>query len=407
MNSKPILITVILGFLCLSQMTMAQERDDRATILNFKGIQFLSKDSLFYTNFRFRMQNRLGFNNVLDGEDNNDLDARIRRLRMRVDGYIFTPKVSYSIQLAFTRSDQDFDDTGVANIVRDAVVFYNLTDDFYISFGQNKLPGNRQRVNSSGQLQFADRSLVNSNFTIDRDFGMSFNLSKKLGGMPINAKAAISTGEGRVASGTNDGLAYTGRVEFLPLGNFTNDGDYSEGDLEREETPKLSIGGGYSYNDRTTREGGQTGRYVQNPFTLKTAFADAIFKYSGFAYQVEYMRRDVDNAFNIIDDQLNKQDGSETEETHAFKGWGANQQASYLLDKGYEIATRYTYIKPHDQIRIVEDQVEVMELGLTKYIKAHRLKLQLNANYTVSNGDFDNSHQGNKWGGIFQIELGI
>ncbi|NQD71443.1 porin, partial [Sphingobacterium shayense] len=402
MNSKPILITVILGFLCLSQMTMAQERDDRATILNFKGIQFLSKDSLFYTNFRFRMQNRLGFNNVLDGEDNNDLDARIRRLRMRVDGYIFTPKVSYSIQLAFTRSDQDFDDTGVANIVRDAVVFYNLTDDFYISFGQNKLPGNRQRVNSSGQLQFADRSLVNSNFTIDRDFGMSFNLSKKLGGMPINAKAAISTGEGRVASGTDDGLAYTGRVEFLPLGNFTNDGDYSEGDLEREETPKLSIGGGYSYNDRTTREGGQTGRYVQNPFTLKTAFADAIFKYSGFAYQVEYMRRDVDNAFNIIDDQLNKQDGSETEETHAFKGWGANQQASYLLDKGYEIATRYTYIKPHDQIRIVEDQVEVMELGLTKYIKAHRLKLQLNANYTVSNGDFGNSHQGNKWGGIFQ-----
>ena len=407
MKSKPILTIIILGFLCLFQVAMAQERDDRATILNFQGIQFLSKDSLFYTNFRFRMQNRLGFNNTLDGESNNTLDARIRRLRMRVDGYIFTPKVSYSIQLAFTRSDQDFDDTGVANIIRDAVVFYNLTDDFYISFGQNKLPGNRQRVNSSGQLQFADRSLVNSNFTIDRDFGVSFNLSKHIGQMPFNAKAAISTGEGRVANGTDDGLAYTGRVEFLPLGQFTNDGDYSEGDIEREETPKLSLGGGYSYNDRTPREGGQTGRFVQNPFTLKTAFADAIFKYNGFAYQVEYMQRDVDDPFNIIDDQFNKKDGDEVEQTHAFKGWGTNQQASYLLNKGYEIATRYTYIKPHQQIRTVEDQIEVMELGLTKYIKAHRLKLQLNTSYTVSNGDFGNDNSSNKWGGIFQIELGI
>ncbi|MGO1243756.1 MAG: porin [Sphingobacterium sp.] len=407
MNFNPVLALIILGLLFLSQLAIAQERDDRATILNFKGIQYMSKDSLFYTNFRFRMQNRLGFNNVLDGESNNNLDARIRRLRMRIDGYIFTPKVSYSVQLAFTRSDQDFDNTGVANIVRDAVVFYNVTDDFYISFGQNKLPGNRQRVNSSGQLQFADRSLVNSNFTIDRDFGVSFNLSKHIGQMPINAKAAISTGEGRVANGTDDGLAYTGRVEFLPLGEFTNGGDYSEGDLEREVKPKLSIGGGYSYNDGTKREGGQTGRFVQNPFTLKTAFADAIFKYSGFAYQIEYMRRDVDNPFNIVDDQFNKKDGPENEHTHAFKGWGANQQASYLLNNGYEIASRYTYIKPHNQIRMVEDQIEVIELGFTKYIKAHRLKLQLNTNYTVSNGDFGNDHQGNKWGGVFQIELGI
>src|SRR5690606_18954440 len=266
MKIKIGLLLMTTSSLLFTLQSRAQERDDRATILNFKGIQYMSNDSLFYTNFRFRMQNRLGFNNVLDNEHNDKFDARIRRLRLRMDGYIYTPKISYSIQLAFTRSDQDFDDTGIANIVRDAVIFYNFSDDFYISFGQNKLPGNRQRVNSSGQLQFADRSLVNSNFTLDRDFGVSFNLSKQIGEIPINAKAAISTGEGRAASGTDNGLAYTGRVEFLPFGNFTNDGDYSEGDIEREETPKLSIGGGYSYNDRTTREGGQLGRFVKNPF---------------------------------------------------------------------------------------------------------------------------------------------
>ncbi len=394
-------LTLTLSFVFIALgLAHGQERDDRATILNFKGIQYKSQDSLFYINFRFRMQNRLGFNNVLDGEDNGKFDARIRRLRMRMDGYIYTPKISYTVQLAFTRSDQDFDDTGIPNIVRDAVMFYNFSDDFYISFGQNKLPGNRQRVNSSGSLQFADRSMVNGNFTLDRDFGVSLNLSKKIGDMPFNAKAAISTGEGRPASATDDGLAYTGRVEFLPLGNFTNDNDYSEGDLEREETPKLSIGGGYSYNDRTIREGGQLGRYVQNPFTLKTSFADAIFKYMGFAYQAEYMRRDVDNPLNLTDDD-------KAEVAYAYKGWGVNQQASYLLNKGYEIAGRYTYVLPHRDIRPYEDQTEIIELGLTKYVKAHRLKFQLNGAYTFNNGYFNKGNIKSAWGGTFQLELGI
>ena len=388
--------SILLGF---SDNLHAQEHDDRATILNFKGIQYTSEDSLFYTNFRFRMQNRLGFSNQLDGEDNGKFDARIRRLRMRMDGYIYTPKISYSVQLAFTRSDQDFDDSGIPNIVRDAVLFYNFTDDFYVSFGQNKLPGNRQRVNSSGQLQFADRSLVNENFTLDRDFGVTFHLNKKIGNMPINAKAAISSGEGRAVSSTDDGLAYTGRVEFLPLGKFENGGDYSEGDLEREEKPKFSIGGGYSYNDRTTREGGQLGKFVVNPFTLKTAFADAVFKYQGFAYQAEYMRRNVDNPLNITKD--------DQKETYAYKGWGLNQQGSYLFDHGYELAGRYTYVQPHQDITKFEDKTEVIELGLTKYMKAHRLKFQLNTNYTFKNGAFNNSNNKSSWGGMFQVELGI
>lgn len=407
MNNKIGFLLVIISGILLTMPSAAQERDDRATILNFKGIQYKSSDSLFYTNFRFRMQNRVKYTNVLDGASNGSLEARIRRLRLRMDGYIYSPRISYSVQLAFTRGDQDFDDTGVANIVRDAVIFYNFSDDFYISFGQNKLPGNRQRVTSSGSQQFADRSLVNANFNVDRDFGLAFHLSKKIGNMPVNAKAAISTGEGRAAVNTDDGLAYTGRLEFLPFGNFTNDGDYSEGDLERELRPKLSIGGGYSYNDRTTREGGQTGRYVQNPFSLKTTFADAIFKYQGFAYQVEYMRRDVDNPINVIDDKFNKIDGSDAKEAYAYKGWGINQQSSYLLNKGYEVAVRYTFISPHQQIKAFEDQLDIMELGLTKYLKAHRLKFQINANYTVPNGDFSNHNKANSWGGTFQIELGI
>src|SRR5690606_8024459 len=164
-------------------------------------------DSTFYINFRFRMQNRLKYTSI-SGNDlgAESIEARIRRLRLRMDGYIYTPRLSYTIQLGFTRGDQDYDDTDVANIVRDAVIFYNFTDNFYVAFGQNKLPGNRQRVNSSGELQFAERSLVNATFNVDRDFGIKAYYSPTTGSVPVHFKGAISTGEGRVANLTDAGL---------------------------------------------------------------------------------------------------------------------------------------------------------------------------------------------------------
>lgn len=391
-------------YICLLSPTIVfgqRQRDERPTIENFKGIQYTGDDSTFYINFRFRMQSRLKYTS----RGGNDLsaesfEARIRRLRLRMDGYLYNPKFSYSIQLGFTRGDQDYDDTDVPNIVRDAVIFYNFTDNFYVAFGQNKLPGNRQRVNSSGELQFAERSLVNATFNIDRDFGIKAYYSPKIGEVPLHLKAAISTGEGRVATVTDDGLAYTGRAEFLPLGEFTNEGDYYEGDLEYEETPKLAVGGGYSFNDRTTRSGGQTGVYVVTPLSLKTSFYDAIFKYRGWAYQIEYMKRGTDNPLST--DEAG-------EAAYAFKGQGLNQQLSYVLNRnsGYELAGRYTWIRPHQDIRAFENQTEVVELGLTKYFRAHRLKLQLNAHYQTQDGVYRTDYDGNNWGGTFQIELGI
>ncbi len=402
MNYKRLACLTILSVLATAFVAVAQrQHDERPTIEDFKGIQYTGDDSTFYINFRFRMQNRLKYTSI-SGNDlgAESIEARIRRLRLRMDGYIYTPRLSYTIQLGFTRGDQDYDDTDVANIVRDAVIFYNFSEDFYVAFGQNKLPGNRQRVNSSGELQFAERSLVNSIFNIDRDFGIKAYYSPKIGNVPLHFKGAISTGEGRVANATDDGLAYTGRFEFLPLGEFTNGGDYVEGDLEHEISPKISIGGGYSYNDRTMRVHGQTGKHLASPLTLKTSFYDAIFKYRGWSYQVEYMRRDVDNPVTT------DRDG---DPIHAFKGQGVNQQLSYILNKetGYELASRYTWIKPHEDIRAWETQTEVIELGLTKYFRAHRLKLQLNAHYQISDGIYRTSHAGNHWGSTFQIEFGI
>jgi len=389
-------------FLCcgLGDAFAQRERDEFPTLKNFKGLQFKSNDSTIYMNFRFRMQNRLGAYTV-DGDDLGirEFDARIRRLRMRVDGYLYSPKLSYTIQLSFTRSDQDVDDTGIANIVRDAVIFYNFTPNFYIAFGVNKLPGNRQRVNSSGQLQFADRSIVNAAMNIDRDFGLKAYYKHKIGGKAIyHLKGAISTGEGRVANNTDNGLAYTVRGELLPFGAFTDDGDYSEGDLMREAKPKLSVGAGYSKNNRTTRSGGQTGYYLYEPVTLQTYFADAILKYNGWAYQAEYIKRSTDQSLTY---------NEEGDMKYVFNGQGLNQQISYLFKSDYELAARYSWLAPGESIRSFQQKTEILEMGITKYIHQHRIKVQFNANYQVKQGALALDSKGNRWGGVFQVELGI
>ncbi len=375
------------------------EADERP--VQFNGMAFRSADSLFYINFRFRMQNRAGLL-TRSGRDLNvqQYDARVRRLRLRADGFVLGQRIGYSLQLAFARGDQDFENTGIANIVRDAVVFYNVTPRFYLAFGLNKLPGNRQRVTSSGQLQFAERSIVNAALNIDRDFGLKLYYTGQLGAAGEYAlKGAVTTGEGRSANGTDSGLCYTGRAEWLPLGAFQGGGDYSEGDLAREPAPKLSVAAGYSYNRRTTRSGGQLGTTLFAPVDLGTFIADATLKYRGWAYLSEYLSRRSPAPLTF--------DGATADLRYAYVGRGLNQQFSYLLRSNWEPALRYSWLQPARALSTYEVETQVLELGLTRYLRKHRVKAQLNASYLARQGRWALSQPGNYWATVFQFELGI
>jgi phosphate-selective porin OprO/OprP len=91
-------------------------------------------------------------------------------------------------------------------------------------------------------------------------------------------KTAITSGEGRNSVGSNSGLAYTGRLELLPLGDFTDGGDYFEGDVAREEKPKISLAGGYHLNDMAVRTQGQLGKDLYAARSYSTYFADFLLK---------------------------------------------------------------------------------------------------------------------------------
>lgn len=376
------------------------ESDERALLNVNEGIRF-SKDSLFLMNFRFRMQNRAGFNSIYDGDNLSieQFEMRVRRLRLRFDGYVMSPKFQYYIQLAFSKADLDLETGDVAQPIRDAILYYTVNQNFYLGFGQSKLPGNRERVISSGNLQFADRSIVNGLFTLDRDFGIFgyYTLRTKKSSIFL-LKGAISTGDGRNASAINNGLSYTGRVEFLPFGAFKNSGDYSEGDLEFETKPKLSVGITLSENQKAFRTGGQLGPELYEARTLKSFIADAMLKYQGWALMSEYMSRSTA-------DPVTRNDLGDVR--FAVVGSGVNTHLSRMISSKSELALRYAFVVPDEAIEPFQDRIDETILGYTRYFNGHRIKVQANVGYRWLEGLSQIENASNSWTGLFQVEFGI
>jgi phosphate-selective porin OprO and OprP len=391
----PLLFLFFLNF----EKTLAQERDDRTQVEVKNGIS-ISKDTLFLMNLRFRMQNRFGMKTE-SGEDLDieQVDFRVRRLRFRVDGYVLNPKIQYYIQFGFSRSDLDLDGGTIAQPIRDAIVNYYFKPNFYVGFGQTKLPGNRERVISSGNLQFADRSIANGVFTLDRDFGFFGNYTFPTKGISqYQLKGAITTGEGRNPSPGDRGLSYTGRLEYLPFGKFKNGGDYSEGDLEFENTPKLSVAVTYNWNENATRSRGQLGSNLYDRRDQSVFIADAMFKYSGWGILAEHFQR---KSINPITENEGGQKRT------VFIGKGNNFQLSKMISRKSELALRFASIRPDKEISALESRVEESILGYSRYINGHRIKMQGNLGYSWSDNNIQMQNTNNFWFMTFQVEFGI
>ncbi len=383
----------------MSQGFAQNESDERALIKVDKGIS-ISKDSLFLMNIRFRMQNRFGIRTE-SGEDLSieQTDFRVRRLRLRFDGYVLNPRMQYYIQLGFSKADLDLESGGYAQPIRDAMIYYFFDKNFYVGFGQGKLPGNRERVVSSGNLQFADRSIANGVFTLDRDFGFFgyYTLPTK-GRANYQLKGAINTGEGRNPSPGDGGLSYTTRFEYLPFGTFLNSGDYSEGDLEFEPRPKLSIGVTYNYNDEAVRARGQLGSSLYEARDLQVYIADAMFKYMGWAVMAEYFKRTTTDPFTYSD---------AGDIRVVWVGTGNNLHLSRMISRKSELALRYAAVRPDLEVEAYENRVEEAALGYTQYLNGHRIKMQGNVGYSWANRELDLIETSNFWFATFQVEFGI
>lgn len=371
------------------------------------GLGFATPDSSYSVNIRFRIQNRFLMNTKDDIHlETGSWEARVRRCRLSFAGHVLNPKWSYYLQLSFSRGDMDWSDADAStqntspNVVRDAMIFYKPVKNLQLALGQGKLPGNRQRIISSGAQQFYDRSIVNATFTIDRDFGFFANYTAHFGEtFTVLTKLAVTSGEGRNSVSSNTGLAYTGRIELLPFGVFTDGGDYYEGDLARESKPKLSIAGGYHLNDFAVRTGGQLGKDLLGARSFNVYMADLLFKYKGMALSSEYIRRDTEGSPVVV--------GTDGKSRIITTGDGINTQLSYCFKNMFEIAVRHSLVSPHKDLLNKVRESEQYGIGFSKYLNKHKLKIQGNIFYNRERDLSAQQDHNRYFFGVLQIELGI
>lgn len=367
------------AFVVLILMCSAEAQAQISKVKFGKGIYVMAKDSSIDCKFGMRFQTLFEATQTLtDSGFADDFESQFltRRFRLKFDGFVYNPAVVYKVEMCFSNKDIGLGKTGsennnfnaASNIVLDAVIKWKVGKHTELWFGQTKLPSNRERVISSQQLQLVDRSIVNSRFNLDRDLGVHIYQGFGIGTMKFKIGAAITMGEGRnITSGNDDGFCYTGRFEFLPLGNFTDKGDYFGADLSREAKPKLAIGVTYDFNDDAIRSGGQLGSFLAESRDLQSIHADLMFKWNGFSLMAEYCQRSTDSALVSYDSTTNKY--------YAFYcGSGINLQAGYLFKNNFEVAARYSSNTPVDGIG--QKAESLYTLGVSKYFVGHSLKIQ-------------------------------
>ena len=373
-------------FLCIALFLCMNISSQESNAQKFgKGLfNLIGKDSSFSMNVSASMQ-MLGTSNwdLNNGLSNPSSSLLVRRARLKFSGFAYSPKLKYKLELGLSNRDigkaSSFTNEAPKYIL-DAVVKWNFSGNFVLWFGQTKLPGNRERVISSGDLQQVDRSLLNSRFNIDRDMGFQlrhhFNLTDTF---IVKEMFAVSQGEGRnITTGNLGGHQYTSRVELLPFGKFASKGDYRGSDLKFEPTPKLAMGFTYDFNNDAVKNRSNQGSYMTNDTgfystNISTVFVDAMYKHKGFSVMAEYAYRDSEDAF------AKNSDGTLTGDVVQV-GNALNLQTGYLLSKTLEISGRYTNIDWDSDItgKGAENQYT---LGLSKYIVGHKLKVQTDVSY--------------------------
>ena len=335
-----------------------------------KGIKFKTNDDSFYLKFRTRAQVRWDFNNT-PNDNTYTNKASVKRARLKFDGYFLNKNLRYKIEYDV-----------VKGYVRDAVIKYK-TGDFDIWFGQAKLPGNRERVTSSANLQTIDRSVFNGGYNLDRDIGFQLHHSFNIGNVYIKDMYAVTSGSGIIDIKKTSGVNLTGKLEIQPFGKFKNKNDYKGSDIYREETPKLAFAMYINYNMGANKSGGTVGLPILNrEADLLNHGGDLTFKYSGFSVLAEAGTRVVTDGDVVLYDPITG------EVVNSFyTGYGANLQSGYVFKNNWEIVGRYSFTNPTN-IDIGRDITDYT-IGVNKFIIGHAFKLQADVTYRETEGRSD------------------
>lgn len=372
------LICTLMVLLLAGITTKAQQPVTDSTIAGSfsygsKGFQFRSSNNKFLLQIQSRLQFRFATPEDQDPVTYDDFKGdrkpsfKINRARLKVGGHAFQPWLKYYWEYELSQSN-----------LLNYTIMVEKWEWLKFMAGQFKVEYTRERRISSGEQQMVDRSVINREFTIDRQQGVElYGRVKGKGPADFNYWIGVFTGTGRGSTANDDShLMYFGRLQWNFMGRYL---DFEGSDLETHEKPAgvlalsavtnrspytrfSQAGGGYLEG----YDNGLPGQYRVNQANLETAFM-----YKGFSWQSELHWKEI----------IDKLNNDKTDILHGYY-----LQAGYFFHqlirrwpKQLEVAVRNAGYLPNREA----DHTEKREtsLAFNWFFSGHKNKLTAETSY--------------------------
>jgi phosphate-selective porin OprO/OprP len=341
-----------------------------------QGLDIRSQDGNFHAHAGLRAQLRF--------TDVTEKDARIghspevkqgqfnlNRARFKLGGHAYRPWMTYYFEHDFP-----------GHRTLDLRLTAQAHNAFRFRVGQWKVPYNRERIDSSGKQQFAERSIVNDHFTLDRQQG-ALAYGRLWESSPADSwyNLGVFSATGRGGSGTVDRPLWMGRWQWNFLGR---DLAFSQSDIKLREQVAGSIalsGATYQgpYTTFSSDGGGQLNGFTtgdHDRYDVSQCLFETALHYQGFSWQQElHWKRVKDTDTGIL-----------KELTGFYCQAGLFPHTLIAeIPRPLELALRFAVVDP-DRNQTHDRQTEYT-LGCNWFFNGHRNKLTLDLSQLQDQAD--------------------
>ena len=277
------------------EATPAVDEEFRTSVVSRpnKGIDFASADGVNSIDLWFRAQFRYSTPFEANPRRPEDFqttpggELEINRARLKARGSVLSQKLGYYLEQELAGDPR----------LLDFRLDLTQSEVFRLRFGQYKVLYNRERVDSSGTQQFADRSIVTRAFTLDRQRGIT--AAGRVGaGTAYDAWyfLGLMQGHGRdpqASDDDGDGNMWLARYQW----NFAGDPlPFYQSDFEFRSAPSGTLAFAATrftgpYTRFSSEGGGQLDGFddgVGDRYDVEQWLQEFAWKYDGWSVQQEY-----------------------------------------------------------------------------------------------------------------------
>ena len=336
-----------------------------------RGLELQNNKGNFTSRIRWRLEPRMFTPNNEDPRRASQFGATttdqliMQRARLKVEGKMFGKWVNY-------KYEQDL----VGGRMIDLYADFNLQPWFKLRAGQWKSIFSQERYISSGSQTMVDRSIVNREFTIDRQSGAMLFGRTGAGKRWDSSYFFEITGGSGINSVYKDGSPMlVGRYQWNMFGH---EPEFASSDIEGAEHPEAFIAlTGLRNRSRYTRfsstGGGQLDGFtagLPGQYTLKQLNAEFMLKYKGWSIQNENHWKSVLNNLTGADTHLR---GS-----YIMTGYFPHHVLP-AFPKEVELAYRFAYVDGNTAI--ASDIRTEQTVGINFFLEGHTNKFTIDTSF--------------------------